>query len=503
MRNHKKVLNYRPILFIAIALMAGVVLSLFALHSAKLFWWSLSSLLFLFITLILIRNYKVSVILFAFIIGFASHYLQYKTTVTQFNKDEYYHIDGRITAIYNYENYDYIVIDNLLVDGFKVKGKATLKLDNSQNLAVNDSLIIYGTIDCITKKLLNKKALSSYSQGHYYQIEPTIEIRSEKRPLNFFQKIKHRMVSPMNNNLTANNKGIACSLLFGDKHYLDYTDSSAIKATGLSHIFAVSGLHICFVVALITFLFKRLRINKWISLIIMSIVLFVYCGVTLFPPSALRACVMATIFMLSTIMHKKNDALSSLSTAIVFILLVYPATLFSLSFIMSVSAVFGIILFFRPINTFLKGQSKNKIRHLVSGSLALSTSANIFLLPVTINTFGYISIYFALANLIVLPIVTITYMALFISSFFSLITNWFGFLYLPNNLLISLIRWITRKIATLPFAVVRASSLGVFSIIYVAIMTLLSRFVLLPKHKKLVGVTTILFVGVLITIVLG
>lgn len=504
MRENKKFVNYRPMLFIAIALMAGIALSLFVLHNKKAFWYSFVCLCFLCVVLIGAKKYKIVVVAFALLVGFGASYLQYTVNVKNFNDKELCFVKGQVVDVYSYDEYSYIILQRLKIDGFKANGKATLIVENStNNYKIYEEIELYGYIDNKTENMFDRQTLNEYAQGNYYNIRLWLEVSKQKSRLSFFQKIKNRMITPMAENLTPRNQGVARSLLFGDKRSLDYMDNLVIRATGLSHIFAVSGLHICFVIAIITFLFKKLSMNKWFSLIIMIGVLFVYCGITAFPPSALRASIMAIVYLLSTIVYKKNDALSNLSTAVVVILSVSPATLFSLSFLMSVSAVFGIILFFRPINTFMIAHSKNKFRKFVSGSVALSLSANIFLLPLSINTFGVISVYFVLANLLVLPLVTVTYIALFVSAVFCLFTPWFGFLYLFSNLLISAIRGIASGIALLPFSVIKASSLGVFAIAYVLIMILISRFVILSKYKKLVGVTAILVIGVLFVLIFG
>lgn len=502
MTRAKKVMNYRPMLFIACALMAGIALCLFAINSTRIFWWVFFILVAISILLLGVKKFKIAIIVLAFIVGFGGHYLQYKTSVKQFNESEAYFIEARVAEINTYSGYSYISLDKMSVDTFKVKGKATLRVDGHCPYEVNQIISFYGYISNNEININNIRTLTNYGNRFFYNFTVITVKDVVKGKPGLFYILKERMTLPMDGHLTQSNKGIAYSLLFGDSGKLNVEDSTSIRATGLSHIFAVSGLHISFIVAMIALLLRKLKLNRLLSTALTAVILFLYCGITGFPPSALRASLMAIIYLLSLSFYKKTDPLSALSLAAVIILLISPITFFSLSFIMSVSAVFGIILFYKPINAFLMGKSDNKFRKFVAGSISLSISANTFLLPLCINVFGTVSIYLIVANLLILPLVTITYAYLFAASVLSAIFPGLGFLFLIINYIIEVIRIIAVNLSLLPYAVLSASNLGVFTLSYILIMAIMSRFVLISKYNKLACIVALTVAGVFLTIIL-
>lgn len=481
--------------------MAGIALALFALDKKVLFVTVIIlTTIFFYISLSILKKKQVAILLVAFLIGFCGLYIQNKTTVEDFSEVGNCYVEGKITKISTGDGYCKATLKIIKVDGFKVKGQAMLKVD-ANDFKVFDKIFFYGKMKNKEVNINNSSSLTYYGNGIYYDASIFVLLEHTKGPNGAFEIMKNSMIYPMRTYLTNENMGISKSLLFGDLSNLSGEDLSAIRASGLSHIFAVSGLHISFVVALIALLMKKLKMNKWLSLALTSIVLILYCGITGCPSSAIRASIMAIVYLLSIAIYRKADGLSALALATTIMLILSPRTMFSLSFIMSVGAVFGIMLFYKPIYKFFVGNTRNKFRNFVSGSFALSLSANIFLLLISMNVFGTISIYFVIANLIVLPIVTVCYTFLFITAVMCLFSQWFGFLFLVGNLFIEAIRLVAVGISFLPYSTLGTSSLGAFTIPYVLIMILISRFILLSKSQKLVGSISFMFIGIFLMII--
>lgn len=496
------IINNRPVVFGALSLMAGIATSL--LVRDKIVFFLVIVAVFVLISIICLNlpNKKhIALFFLAFLIGFCGHFIQYKLAVKEFSGEENCFIEATVSKINRSDGYSNIILKDIKVDGFKVKGHALLQ-EKENTYKAFDIITFYGKISNKEIKLTNSSSLTYYGNGIYYDSKILILMEHTQTNKGLFGTLRNRMTSPMEGHLTEENKGIAYSLLFGDLSNLSGEDASAIRASGLSHIFAVSGLHISFVVGLIALLMKKLRTNKWLSLLFTSCVLFIYCGITGFPPSAIRASIMAFLYLISVAIYRKLDGLSALALAASAILVFSPRTLFSLSFIMSVSAVLGILLFYKCIYKYFIRKSSNKFRKYTSGALALSLSANIFLLPISMNVFGTISVYFMFANLIMLPLVMVCYVFMFLTSVLCIFSQWFGFLFLLGNLFIEGIRLVSVGVSLLPFSVISTSGLGVFTIAYVLIMVLLSRYILLSKSQKLTGTILIMFLGIFIMIII-
>lgn len=495
----KTVINRRPMVFYALFLMAGIAVSLAALNYIALFWLIIIALSGgAACVLFVLKKWRFFALALCFIVGFLGHTFQHAATVEKINDESY--IRGKVAQINAAEGYYNIILKDLQIDGFDKKGKAVLRVYGETPYQLSDRLHFFGKITTMQVRLSDSASLTYYGNGVFYKTELIAQLSPPVQDADFYDKLRLRMTDPMTKWL-GKNKGIAASLLFGDLSALSGEDKAAIRDTGLSHIFSVSGLHISFVVACIALFLKKLRIKPKLSLAITTVVLFVYCGITGFPPSAVRSAIMAVLFLLASALHKKHDALNSLGAAVAVMLLFSPRTLFSLSFIMSVTAVFGIVLFYKPIYKAFAGKG-GSLRKGVASLVSISLSANAFLLPLSLNVFGTISLYFVLANLLVLPIITVLYTYMFISGVLCLISPHLGALYFPANAVIELVRWVSSFLSSLPYATIKAGGMGVFTLSYILIFVLLSRFIMLPRNNKLVGIACIMIGGMGLFIIL-
>ncbi|MFA6766236.1 MAG: ComEC/Rec2 family competence protein [Clostridia bacterium] len=495
-----RIINNRPMVFAALGLMLGIFISFFAIQNKILFWIVLGVVLSISGFLFFKKNFIIAVILLFFAAGYLGHYVQYNSSYQSYNPDEGYFITAKVAKLNRGEKYDNLTLKILKIDGFKAKGQAHLRVYGENNFEIFDTVEFYGKIENKKIEFSDHASRASYGNGVFYNME-MIGVLDVDKNLTFSEKIRKRMTLPMDEYMKEPNKAFAHSLLFGDVSWVSPQELEAIRVSGLSHIFAVSGLHIGFVVAIFAFLMKKIRIHRMLSMAIMAGILFMYCLITAFPPSAVRAAIMAVSYLLAQAVYKKSDGLSSLAFASVVMLLISPRTLFSLSFIMSLAAVFGIFLFFKPIYNFFMQKSKNKFRKYVSASCALSLSANIFLLPLCLNVFGVMSLYFLPANLIVLPIVTVGYILLFVAGVLSLVWQGMGFLFLMPDIVLDIIRFLVNILSRLPYASLPSSGMGIFTAVYVIAMILISRYVLLDKQQKITAFSAILFVGIILLII--
>ena len=110
-------------------------------------------------------------------------------------------------------------------------------------------------------------------------------------------------------------------MLFGGKQGLSDELKDMFSYSGISHILAVSGLHIGVLVSLIYYCLKKIKLNKFVKLILLATVLIFYSYLCDFTPSVCRASIMAVILCLCDLYKIQYDALSSLSIAGIIILL--------------------------------------------------------------------------------------------------------------------------------------------------------------------------------------
>lgn len=184
-------------------------------------------------------------------------------------------------------------------------------------------------------------------------------------------------------------------------------------------------MHLAFLSGFIILLFGK---RKTAFFIIPVLILFTL--VVGAPPSVVRALIMHIIMILATTLKGEADSINSLSIALVLILLFNPHAIMDVGLQLSFLATLGLILFGNRINTYIKKPFKTKNKHLsrivnfFTSTLSTSLSAIIFTTPVIIWYFGRVSLIAPIANVLLLWILNIIFIA-------SIIVVILAFIYMP------------------------------------------------------------------------
>ena len=205
------------------------------------------------------------------------------------------------------------------------------------------------------------------------------------------------------------------ALLSGDRFYLSQDSVELIRRAGVSHILALSGLHVGFIVALgfglswlaglvyplIYLRFSRLQLGVLFAVI--PVLLYLWLGQ--FNPSLLRAVCMFAFWGLLMFLNRGRVLLDGLLLAVALILVVSPLCVFDLGFQLSVLAVGGIALFFPLLAKLMPTGAGlfSRILRFVLALIYISFCANITLLPVLIWNFGVL-VPNLLFNVIFVPV---------------------------------------------------------------------------------------------------
>ncbi len=471
-----RILNKRIIVFCVIAFCLGIFVG--GLIFSNLYLTIIIPIALLLLGIIFYLFFKkilLLVLLFTFSLGCVSYVIDYKINVKEIDKT--CEISGKVVESVGKN----LVLSDLTIEGKKYGGKVLLKRSEAK---VGEQITYFGAIKTMDFSVFDTYAMSYYNDDVFYESTQFYSKEISKAELDIFEKIKGKITRVLSRYMADEDTGIVKSLLFGDKSSLRDEDNVLIRSAGVSHIFAVSGLHVGFLIALLIFVLKKLRINPTVQFFAVVLSILLYGFLCNFPGGLKRAGIMAIVYLLSSITCNKNDPLTTLSLSVFIILIINPLELFDLGFLMSVSAVFGITLFYKPIYKFLSFKFKNKIYLFVAGSVALTLSANIFLLPISFNVFNTFSVYMVLSNLIIVPLVTIAYSSIISVAFLSLIFEGFGIFYVPLKYTIIAIRAVCKVVDTLPFSTISLPSMGIFTAVYVASFVILSKFIMIkPKYK--------------------
>ncbi len=226
---------------------------------------------------------------------------------------------------------------------------------------------------------------------------------------NLFQKANIFIRNSLSQGLTGDQFGVAYALLTGHSEFMDEETLSSFRLAGVAHIFAVSGLHIGFLAGAVGWLLTKLRVGRINKVAVIFPVLLFYSGVCGFSASSLRATVMVTVGLLTSIKGRRYDGLSSLSISAVIILLFSPVQIFYAGFQLSFVVVLGIILLAKPIADLLKFLPLK-----LSTALGTVLSAQLSAIPISLSAFGYFSLISVAINLIFIPFVSVLFVLILV-----------------------------------------------------------------------------------------
>lgn len=257
---------------------------------------------------------------------------------------------------------------------------------------------------------------------------------------------------------------LASGILFGGSNELSKEIQNEFSQTGMTHIVAVSGYNVTIIAEYL------IIIGIWIGLWRKKAVWFAIVGVILFvimiglPSSAVRAGVMGTLLLWAM----KNGRLANSENAIIFaaavMLFFNPLLLrWDIGFQLSFLATLGIV-FSSPIweKSFIK---KNKALG-ISEIIALSLSAQIFVLPIIAYNFHIVSLISLLANILILPVVPLSMLLVFLAALS-------GFVFAPLSMVLAWLAFVPLTyeinvihiLAQFPWASIEMEKFGVWWII--------------------------------------
>ncbi|MGI6713291.1 MAG: DNA internalization-related competence protein ComEC/Rec2 [Bacillota bacterium] len=175
-------------------------------------------------------------------------------------------------------------------------------------------------------------------------------------------------------------------MLFGDKGNLTYRERNVLSQTGLMDAFAVSGVHVGFVILFSYYLAQILKINKIGRLFLVSFILCFYAAVSGFTPSVLRSGTMAIIGLIAYNLGEKKDALAALAISALLLLIWNPQMLFDSGFQLSFLAAWGVIYLTPALTEIIPGSGN------ASQVLAATISAQLVLIPLLAYYFNVLTL---------------------------------------------------------------------------------------------------------------
>lgn len=453
--------------------MSGILLA----NLTRSYWFMLYSCILLILSVVVYSKFRkglkflLSGVVILYIFGGLYYLHTYNQNANKFSKyaGEQVCIKGYIDSAPNADSSKVVYqlkTEEVYLQGHKetdkVKGKIMLSMpsQNSDFIDYGREITVSGTLN-IPKDRTNPAGFSYRSYLNHNGISATIFVMDynisigDKNKGNLLIQLgldlRARIVNVINRSLPPQQAGLLNGMLIGYKQDLSQEVQDAFSASGLSHIMAVSGSNVGFIVLPLVFLFKKLKIRQKYANISIMAILILFTLITGFEPSVLRAVIMAIVILSGQIIWRDTEIFTSIAFAALVLLLYNPGILFNIGFQLSFAATISLVLFYKNLKQML---SFKFIPSFIADVLAATISAQIGVLPITVFYFNTVSVVSIISNLLVVPIVEFitilgSLMAILgqIHIVFSILLGY------VNNVLLSFVLFVTKVSADMPWAV--------------------------------------------------
>jgi competence protein ComEC len=306
-----------------------------------------------------------------------------------------------------------------------VRGKIrAIIYGNSDALTIGDRLIFESRIRPFTNfenpggfdyvKYMTFKQIWGNAYTSYQKMTVDPSAKNVRRHLS---SIRQKISTLINQSSDNEANFILKALILGNRQQISKPLNEAFNRAGISHLLAISGLHIGIVASFAFLLFTTLF--TWFNLFLQHawtrksasvLALFpvlLYGIIAGMSPSTQRAVIMVGVFLLTFLIEREHDLLNTVSVAALIILIISPPSLFSISFQLSFAAVLAITYGTsrilqskeKPANTMSSMMIKVYTFIIVSGLAIIGTA------PLTMFYFNQISLTGIFSNLIFIPII--------------------------------------------------------------------------------------------------
>ena len=353
-------------------------------------------------------------------------------------------------------------------------------------------------------ELKARLALSSLSYGEktdYYTSKGVFLIayqkgevslrQAGKLPLKYYPQYLSKMLKEKISEIYQGDTApFMLALLSGDRGLLNQDDrlTSSMSTVGISHVVAVSGMHVSFLVGLIMTLTRRRRLG---ALVCIPVILL-FMGMVGNTPSVVRAGIMQISMLSAPLLKRESDTVTALGLALMLLLTINPYSAGNVGLQLSFAAMGGIVLFTGRINAFLMGKPDKKLLksplfgavwRFVAASISSTLGALVFTTPLIAIHFKYVSLIAPLANLLTLWSVSYAFCG-------GLISALLGFIFTPaGKMLAWLVSWLVRYITRISlclagFRFASLSMLGIFTRLWLVFVYLLLGWLFINRKRR-------------------
>ena len=303
-------------------------------------------------------------------------------------------VEGRATLVSDPEWFGGALRVDVSLDGHRyevwLRGSDAYRVED---MLAGESVLISGSTDAL------EGSERAWLRARHIGARLRVDTLSDRRgsgglfgPANALRRLLTRGAE----SLGRRDRVLLAGFTVGDDRGQDPLVTDDFRASGLTHLIAVSGQNVAFVLLLAGPLLRR--VGPRTGVLLTGLVLVEFALVTRWEPSVLRAAVLAMIVVYGTARGERPGSLRALALAVIVLLMVDPLLVWSVGFQLSVAASVGMILFSGPVSRSLPGP-----RFLVE-PLGVTIGAQVAVSPLLVAYFGSVPLISIPANLLAVPV---------------------------------------------------------------------------------------------------
>ncbi|MCI8569068.1 MAG: DNA internalization-related competence protein ComEC/Rec2 [Bacilli bacterium] len=295
-------------------------------------------------------------------------------------------VEGIVTKIVYKENNQVIYLKN------KENFIINFKVGNKLKFTLGDRILVKGEFKRASKN--TTEYLFNYQKylerKNIFYIVDAKEIEIVKKNKNIYYLIKQALYNNFQNN------PYLLTFIMGDKSLMKNNVLRSYQENGISHLFAISGMHITMFANILNIILKKLSLNEEKKFLIISFFLCCYLLLVGFSPSILRGVLFYIFFTLNKIYYFYIKPVNLYIFILGVCLLINPNFIFDVGFWYSFLISLALILYS------FKLQSKNFVISLFK----VSFLSFIVSIPISLFNFYQINILSIFYNILFVPLIS-------------------------------------------------------------------------------------------------
>lgn len=310
----------------------------------------------------------------------------------------------------------------------------------------------------------------------------------KKNQSNFFEKMINKLSNLLKRKveilLPENSASLLKGILLGDCTDISSDVKENFKECNLSHMLAVSGAHLSYLIIGINMILNKKVFGKRASKIITIFGIIIFMNITNMSPSIERAGISSIICIIASLIHRKPDSINAVAVAVLCTVIKNPLSILNVGMQLSYAGTLSLLMF-------ANGREENNSREIIENSekgknikkylvesIKVTLCANILIMPLTIYKFNTISLNFILANLVAGPLLGLSLilgLIMLVTSFVSLnIAKFISFIL--NIILIVLIKS-TKLISQIPYSNITVITPHLISVVIIYTIIFLGYYI--------------------------